>query len=86
MEVTKRMARIAVEDSLSGLKDKLKNNGHVVVAMQEGSMEDCQCVVITGQDKNMMGIANTVTEASVINAEGMTDEEILKQVNQRIQQ
>ncbi|WNQ13836.1 YkuS family protein [Paenibacillus aurantius] len=74
------MARIAVENSLSHMTEALQNSGHEVVSMDQA--EGCDCCVISGQDANMMGISNAVTQASVINAEGLTDEEILNRINE----
>ena len=41
--------------------------------------------VITGLDNNVQGIADTVTQAPVITASGMTAEEICSEVESRIQ-
>ncbi|MDT9723484.1 hypothetical protein DUZ99_00440 [Xylanibacillus composti] len=79
------MARIAVEESLNQVKEALQSAGHEVVAMNESSAQSCDCCVITGQDENVMGMADTTTQASVINAAGMTSEEIVEQVNRRLQ-
>ncbi|WP_019532622.1 YkuS family protein [Paenibacillus ginsengihumi] len=79
------MARIAVENSLQSVKEALQQSGHDVVSMEGGGLEGCDCCVISGQDKNVMGMAETATQASVINAQGMTAEEVLQQVNQRLQ-
>ncbi|NBI28831.1 YkuS family protein [Chengkuizengella marina] len=76
------MAKVAVEDNLSNVKQALQNEGHEVCNLEENNMQNCQCCVITGQDENMMGMANTQTQASVINADGLTAEEVVNQVNQ----
>jgi hypothetical protein len=78
------MAKIAVENSLGNVKDVLQQNGFEVVGLDSNSIQSCDACVISGQDKNVLGITETVTRASVINAEGMTESEVLKQVNQRI--
>ncbi|WP_284644696.1 YkuS family protein [Paenibacillus silviterrae] len=77
------MAKIAVEDSLNNVKDALKQNGYDVVSLDNSSIQNCDCCVISGQDKNVMGMTETVTRASVINAQGMSESEIVKQVSQR---
>lgn len=76
------MARIAVEESLNNVKEALENNGHEVVRIDAKNMDDCQCCIISGQDKDVMGISNAATQASVINADGLSADEIVKQVNQ----
>jgi Holliday junction resolvase len=80
------LARIAVEESLNNVKEALENNGHEVVRMEANNMDNCQCCIISGQDKDVMGVENAETQASVINADGLTAEEIVKQVNQRTAQ
>lgn len=79
------MAKIAVEDSLNSVKSALQNSGHEVVTMSE-NVGDCACCVISGQDKNMMGIADRATSASVINADGMSTDEIVRRVDQSLAQ
>jgi hypothetical protein len=76
--------KVAVEESLNHLKQMLQNNGCEVVSMN--NLSDADCCVISGQNKNFMGIAETATKASIINAEGLTDEEIVEQVKQRVNQ
>lgn len=78
------MAKIAVENSLESIKNELQQNGHEVVSMDSSNLQNCDCCVISGQDKNMLGIAETVTKASVINAQGMTSEQVLQQINQQL--
>lgn len=77
------MAKIAVEDSLDNVKDVLRANGHQVVSID--NFADSACSVISGQDTNVLGIADTSTKASVINAEGKTADQVLEQVNRVLQ-
>lgn len=76
------MAKIAVEPSLTDVKQLLQEKGHEVVSMD--NIANCSCAVITGQDNNVMGMSNTSTNASVINAEGKTAQQIVDQVLQSI--
>ncbi|HEX7055944.1 MAG TPA: YkuS family protein [Bacilli bacterium] len=78
------MARIAVEQSLGEITQALVNQGHEVVALNAGNASNCQCCVISGLDQNMMGISDTITQAPVINARGMSAEEVARQVSERI--
>lgn len=78
------MAKIAVEDSLTNVKQALQNNGHEVVSMDAANLSGCDCCVISGQDKDMMGMADTATKASVVNAQGITADEVVQQVNSRL--
>ena len=74
------MAKIAVEPTLGDVIQTLQANGHEVVSMD--NLENVSCCVISGQDENMMGVANAVTNAAVINARGMTAQEVLERVYQ----
>lgn len=76
------MARIAVEPTLTDVKDLLQQNGHEVVSMD--NIANAACCVISGQDNNVMGMANTATNASVINAEGKTARQVLDQIQQSL--
>lgn len=73
------MAKVAVENGLSHVKEALQNNGFDVVGME--SAGNASCCVISGQDKNVMGIADTYTQASVINCDGLSEDEIVRQVS-----
>jgi hypothetical protein len=75
------MTKIAIEDGLSGVKEALQNNGYEVVSMDQAS--EAACAVVTGLDPNVMGIADTHTQASIIQAEGLSANEILDEVKQR---
>lgn len=78
------MTKIAVETSLNNVMDALKNNGYDVVPINESNVSNCECCVISGQDKNVMGIAEVSTKASVINAEGMTADQVVQAVSARV--
>lgn len=79
------MAKIAVAEGLQYVRDALQNNGYEVINLEGENVPACDCCVITGLDQNMMGIADTATDVSVINAEGLTAEQVLEEVKQRIQ-
>ncbi len=73
---------IGVEQSLSNVEAALQAKGYEVVQLQsEKDASKCDCCVITGQDENMMGISNTAIEGSVINAHGLSAEEVCERVD-----
>ncbi|MFD7520717.1 YkuS family protein [Paenibacillus chitinolyticus] len=72
------MSKIAVEDSLSSVKQALQSSGYEVTSLNQAN--GASCVVISGLDQNVMGFADATTSASVINAHGLTDEEIVQEV------
>ncbi|TYR79875.1 YkuS family protein [Priestia megaterium] len=80
------MAKIGVESSLSDVQAALQQMGHEVVQLRnESDAQGCDCCVVTGQDSNIMGISNAVTQGSVITASGLTAEEVCQQVENKFQ-
>ncbi|KGP92088.1 hypothetical protein N780_00385 [Pontibacillus chungwhensis BH030062] len=81
------MARIGVEGTLSDVREALQSKGHDIVELKsEQDTQGCDCCVISGQDKNVMGMADAAMQGSVINANGMTAEEVCQAVDSRGQQ
>lgn len=78
------MQRVAIEDSLQQVKDFLKNKGYDIVQLNQES-NNADVIIISGQDKDMMGMQDITTQAPVINAEGLTAEEVYKQLSNHFQ-
>lgn len=79
------MARIGVEESLSHVKEALMEMGHEVVDLRnEEDARNCDYCVISGQDKDVMGMQDVVTEGRVINAQGYSADEISQMVNDHL--
>lgn len=73
--------RIAVEDGLSPIKEYLQQKGYKVVGMN--ALEQADAAVISGGDKDFMDMENVVIDAPVINAQGMTPDAVLKQLESK---
>ncbi|TWI55858.1 YkuS family protein [Halalkalibacter nanhaiisediminis] len=81
------MPKIGVEQSLTDVQEQLQSMGFDVVQLQkESDAKGCDCCVITGMDQNMMGVQDVETEGSIINAHGMTSEEICQLVQTKVEQ
>lgn len=79
------MARIGVEEALSDVKEALMEMGHEVVDLRsEADAANCDCCIITGLDKDMMGIETISIEGPVINAQGNDLDDICQMVNERL--
>lgn len=79
------MARIGVEQSLTNVQDALRQKGYDVVQLkQESDAKGCDCCVITGLDSNLMGVQNTITKGSVIEANGLSADEVCQQVESKL--
>lgn len=86
MEVFLHVEKIGIEQSLSDVEAALKEKGYEVVTMKtEDDAKGCDCCVVTGLDTDMLGISDTMTGASVIQATGLTADEICQQVEQKLQ-
>ena len=73
---------IGVEQSLSNVENALKAKGYEVIQLlNEADTKKCDVCVITGQDKDVMGISNTMTAGPVIDANGLTADEITQRVD-----
>lgn len=81
------MTRIGVEGTLSDVREALQAKGYDIVDLRsENDAQGCDCCVISGQDKDVMGMATAATQGSVINAHGMTADEVCQAVDARGQQ
>ncbi|WP_026695021.1 YkuS family protein [Peribacillus kribbensis] len=79
------MARIGVEESLTNVSEALRSRGHEVVELkQESDAQNCDACVVTGLDSNMMGISDTSIQGSVIEANGLSAEEVCSHVEDRL--
>ncbi|TCS83992.1 uncharacterized protein UPF0180 [Tepidibacillus fermentans] len=76
------MARIAVEQSLQSVKQYLQSKGHDVVDLNQNTQADA--FVITGQDKDVMGMQDVTTKSTVINAKGLTPEEVYQMISNHL--
>lgn len=80
------MAKIGVEGSLTNVQQALRDKGHEVIELrQESDAENCDCCVVTGMDSNVMGNHDTTTQAPVIEASGLSADEVCQQVEQHLQ-
>lgn len=79
------MPKIGVASSLTDVKNALTEKGYDVVELKnENDVSGCDCCVVTGLDSNMMGMHDTFTQGSVIEASGLSAEEVCRQVESRL--
>ncbi|BCB02292.1 YkuS family protein [Bacillus sp. KH172YL63] len=77
--------RIGVEQSLQNVVQALREKGHDVVELkQESDANGCDCCIVTGMDSNVMGIQNVATQGPVIEASGLSADQICQQVESRL--
>ncbi|TMU84864.1 YkuS family protein [Bacillus sp. BHET2] len=76
--------RIGVEQSLQNVVQALREKGHDVVELkQESDANGCDCCIVTGMDTNVMGIQNVATQGPVIEASGLSADQICHEVENR---
>ncbi|MCT4607253.1 MAG: YkuS family protein [Marinisporobacter sp.] len=80
------MRKIAVERSLKNVKNYLNTNGYEVTDLEssKASLKNFDAIVVSGQNSNLLGMQDTNTRASVINAAGMTPEDVQNQITNRL--
>lgn len=80
------MAKVGVEQSLTNVQQALREKGFEVVELRrESDARDCACCVVTGLDSNVMGMTDTFTKGSIIEANGMSADEVCQEVANRVQ-
>lgn len=81
------MPKIGVEQSLTNIDQELKNRGYDVIPLkQEADAKGCDCCVVTGSDSNVMGIQDRTADCPVIEASGLTADEVCREVESRVTQ
>ncbi len=81
--------RVGVENTLGGIREKLSEEGYEVVQLDPHSksgieLKNCDAYVISGMDQNLMGITDPESEAPVINARGMSVDQVMEQIEQTL--
>lgn len=79
------MSKIGVEESLTNIQEALREKGFDVVEIkQEADAKNLDCCVVTGLESNVMGISDTSIKASIIDADGLTADEVCQQVENKL--
>lgn len=83
------MKKIGVEKGLSNVADFLTNEGYSVENL-DGSigenlsfLQGLDAIVTSGLDTNMFGYSNAKTKAPVINANGLTPQEVKDMIDRQ---
>lgn len=75
--------RVAVEGSLTNIARDLRTQGYEVVDLNSNEIQNVSAVIISGEDNNVMNMADIKTKAPVINARGMTAEQVRSEIEKR---
>lgn len=83
---------IAVENNLTPISEYLAEKGYKVENIDFGqgeftkNLDKYDAVVVTGLNENFLGVHDTVTKVPVINAKGMTKEDVYNEISSRAKQ
>lgn len=79
-----RMKRVAIEPNLTPIRDALQARGYQVVPLEPGRRQQADAYVVTGMQDNLMGIQDTDgARAPVVEARGLTAEQVVREVDRR---
>ena len=83
------MGKIAIESSLTPIRDYLVRRGYQVENVNPGASSNVNlnlydAFILTGMSSNFMGDQKTQTKAAVIDASGMTPEDVYNALKQRV--
>jgi hypothetical protein len=79
------MQKIGVEGSLTNIQQALRDRGYNVVELNnEANVQSCDCCVVSGLDTDVMGMQDALTKGSVIEASGLSAEEVVKRIENKM--
>lgn len=82
--------KIAIDPHLTPIKDFLTDKGYQVESMNSsrensGNTSNFDALIVSGIDTNFLGMHNTNTKAVVINAAGMTPEQVYHELQSKLE-
>jgi hypothetical protein len=83
------MQKIAIEPNLAPIREYLDEKGYKVESINIGNeyskrFENYDAFIVTGQNINFLGINDTNTRAVVIDASGLTPEQVYHELQLRL--
>jgi hypothetical protein len=80
--------KIAIEPNLTPIKEFLTGKGYSVENIDYGqgttANKNYAAFIVAGVETNFMGIQDTSTNAVVINAQGLTAEQVFQELQKRL--
>jgi hypothetical protein len=82
-------AKVAVESDLANVSDYLEEQGYQVIEFIHSDeivdeLQEVDAIVISGMQENLLGMEDIETEALMIEASGLTPEEIGDMLEQQL--
>ncbi|MGE5559487.1 MAG: YkuS family protein [Chloroflexota bacterium] len=78
--------KVAVEEGLDNVVDELQRRGYGTVELLPESFnwDNVEAAVVSGGDSNFMGMEDRASTVPVVSAEGLTAEEVVDAIEQRL--
>jgi len=73
---------VALDSGLTPVKNYLTKQGCQIINIDEAKNQRVDAVILSGMDKNIMGMEDIVIDAPVFSAQGMTPEELWRDIQQ----
>jgi hypothetical protein len=74
---------VAVDRTLKPVRATLEQAGYTVIGPEDAALGHPIAVVVDGLDDKVLGLETPLTTAPVINADGMSADEVLREVERR---
>lgn len=74
---------VAVDDALTPIQNKLREEGYQTVKLQEADYEKVGAIIVNSIDDNFMNMQNTMTRTPVIEASGRSPDDIVEELKRR---
>lgn len=80
------MKKIAVQKGLNPIKDYLSGEGYTVKEFDNRKknagnfLDRYDVVIVTGENQDIMGVEETITSTPIIDATGLTGEEVKNEI------
>lgn len=71
---------IALDDGLTPVKNYLTRQGCQIINIDEAKNQRVDAVILSGMDRDIMGMEDIVLKAPVLSAQGMSPEEIWRDI------
>jgi hypothetical protein len=85
--MTSKKGKIAVEQNLAPVADYLSQQGYTVEKFNASNMllnkKDYDALVISGGSENFLGFEDRTTTANIINASGLSPEDVARRLESR---
>lgn len=81
-----KLKKVAIQKGLTDVEDYLRSEGYDVQGFDNYNeknssyYEKFDAVVVSGQDKDFLGMEKTSTKVSAIDADGMTPQQVKEQI------